>query len=381
MKGKNSTSATSVPTQDISQWPFEFPHPFIISGPCSAESEDQVVQTAQKLADSGRVHLLRAGIWKPRTRPNSFEGIGEPALDWLIKAKEVTGLPVCTEVANAFHVEKCLEVGVDVLWVGARTTVNPFSVQEIADALRGVDIPVMVKNPINPDLQLWIGALERLHLSGITKMAAIHRGFSSYGEKKYRNQPMWEIPIALMTQHPELPVICDPSHITGKRELLFEVAQRAMDMGMHGLMIESHPDPDKALSDRAQQVVPEALIEILDQLRVRNGGQMPEGGRGELQRLREHIDHIDHEILHLIGQRMDAAQKIGEFKKENNMMVLQLTRWKAIVESRCKWAVDFDLSTEFMEKYLEQIHKESIRVQTRVMNKYQENSGPDEVLW
>jgi chorismate mutase len=379
MKGNTSSSKTLKPLP-TDTWPFDFPHPFIISGPCSAESEEQVVQTAIELAKSGRVHLLRAGIWKPRTRPNSFEGIGEPALEWLMNAKEESGLPVCTEVANAFHVEKCLEAGVDVLWIGARTTVNPFSVQEIADSLRGVDIPVMVKNPINPDLQLWIGALERLQLSGINKLAAIHRGFSSYSEKKYRNQPMWEIPIALMTQHPNLPVICDPSHIAGKRELLFEVAQRAMDMGMHGLMIESHPNPDKALSDRAQQVKPPALIELLDQICIRNGDELPEAGLGELQLLREHIDHIDHEILRLFGQRMEAAKQIGEFKKENNMMVLQLSRWKEIVQSRTTWAQDFELSDNFMEKYLEQLHKESIRVQTRVMNDHAENST-DEVLW
>jgi len=342
--------------------------PNLISGPCSAETEQQVLETARQLAATNRVHVLRAGIWKPRTRPNSFEGVGEIGLEWLKKAKEETGLLTTTEVANAQHVELCLKHGVDILWIGARTTVNPFSVQEIADALKGVDIPVLVKNPINPDLQLWIGSIERINAAGITRLGAIHRGFSYYGESIYRNKPMWEIAIALKAQFPNLPIFCDPSHISGRRDLLLSVAQKAMDLGMNGLMLESHIDPDKAWSDAKQQITPEKLVELLEGLYVRNNNTDNIVFTHQLADLRKKIDHIDEEVIRLLGERMKIAEAVGEFKKENNVTILQLDRWKEVVKSRSAWAREMGLTEEFIEKYLEQLHKESIRTQTRVMN-------------
>lgn len=348
-------------------WPGEM-QPFLISGPCSAETEHQVIETAKRLAKTGRVHLLRAGIWKPRTRPNSFEGVGEIGLTWLKKAKEETGLPTTVEVATAQHVELALKHGVDVLWIGARTTVNPFSVQEIADALKGVDIPVMIKNPINPDVQLWLGAIERVNNAGIKKIAAIHRGFSFLGESVYRNKPMWEIPIALKTLHPEIPIICDPSHISGRRDILLSVAQKGMDLGMAGLMIESHITPDEAWSDAKQQITPEALDLLIEQLAVRNNDAPQDIVDDDLLILRKKIDSIDERIIQLLSERMKIAEAIGEYKKEKNITILQVERWKDIVKTRSEWAKELNLSEEFTMKYLEQIHKESIRAQTRVMN-------------
>lgn len=350
-----------------SWWP-SIQAPFLISGPCSAETEDQVLQTALRLKRTNLVHILRAGIWKPRTRPNSFEGVGEIGLSWLKKAKEQTGLPTTVEVATAQHVELALKYDVDILWIGARTTVNPFSVQEIADALKGVDIPVMVKNPINPDVQLWIGAIERINNVGIKKIAAIHRGFSFLGESVYRNKPMWEIPIALKTLHPEIPIICDPSHISGRRDLLLSVAQKALDLGMAGLMLESHITPDEAWSDAKQQVTPERLAEIIQELAIRNNTPPQDIVDDDLLSLRKKIDQIDEKIIELLAQRMKIAEAIGEYKKEKNITILQVDRWKDIMKTRSEWAKELNLSEEFTMKYLEQLHKESIRTQTRVMN-------------
>lgn len=352
----------------LSDWPINTAFPFIISGPCSAESEAQVLESAHSLKKTGKVSLLRAGIWKPRTRPNSFEGIGAPALEWLMKAKAETGLPVTTEVANAYHVEACLKAGVDVLWIGARTTVNPFSVQDIADALKGVDIPVIVKNPINPDLQLWIGALERLQLAGIDKLMAMHRGFSSSQKSIYRNDPMWELPIALMSQYPEVPIICDPSHISGNRELLLPLAQKAFDLGMQGVMIESHPNPDKALSDKAQQVVPERFNEIIESIQFRRTHNSDIDQEEALATLRSRIDEIDRGVIKLLAERMDVAMEIGTFKKKHNITILQLERWIEIFNTRSEQATELGFSEDFITSFLEQLHKESIRIQTEVMN-------------
>lgn len=353
----------------LEEWPIDASFPFVISGPCSAESERQVIETAKELKKGGHVKLLRAGVWKPRTRPNSFEGIGAPALDWLKAAKAETGLPITTEVANAYHVESCLEAGVDVLWIGARTTVNPFSVQEIANALKGVDIPVVVKNPINPDLNLWIGAIERLHLAGINKLMAMHRGFSLSEPSVFRNSPMWEIPIALMTQHPNLPILCDPSHITGKRDLLLPVAQKAFDLGMHGIMIESHPNPDKALSDKAQQVTPDRFNELVSQLHFRKTGTKATEVEDQLASMRSRIDEIDKKVIHLLSDRMEIAKDIGKVKKDMDITVLQLDRWKEIYESRTKLGTELGFSEAFIKRFLEQLHKESIRMQTDIKNK------------
>ena len=341
----------------------------LISGPCSVESEEQYIETAIQLAKTGRVHLLRGGIWKPRTRPDAFEGVGAKGLPWMISAREACGLPVMTEVANAEHVELCLKHGLDAVWIGARTTVNPFSVQEIADALRGVDIPVFVKNPVNPDLQLWMGALERMQRAGITRLAAIHRGFSHVGDSIYRNKPMWEIPIALRTEFPNLTLICDPSHICGRRDLLQAVAQKAIDLNMDGWMIESHLNPDAALSDAAQQIVPEVLIAMMDSMQVRNAQSDDLKFINELQSLRSRIDKVDEEIIHLLGKRMRITEELGRFKKEESVTIFQIDRWKEILETRTMLAEQVGLSKEFILKYLEQLHKESIRTQTRVMNK------------
>jgi chorismate mutase len=364
------------PIASLSDWWYSRNHPAIIAGPCSAETRDQVLKTAALLAEGKQTHLMRAGIWKPRTRPDSFEGVGEQAIPWLLEARDTYGLPVCVEVATTQHVERCLKAGIDALWIGARTTVNPFSVQEIADVLRGTDIPVLIKNPVNPDLQLWIGAIERIRKAGISRMIAIHRGFSSSGKSLYRNRPMWEIPIALMSEMPEIPIFCDPSHITGKRDLLLSVAQRAMDLGMHGLMIESHIDPDHAWSDAAQQITPHQLNDLLRQLNIRSVSGKEGSDENALIALRSRIDKIDEEIIHLIGQRMMVAGEIGEFKKEHDITILQLERWKEIGITRTQWAKDVGLSADFIEHYLDQIHEESIRRQTEVMNYERDKTSP-----
>jgi chorismate mutase len=355
--------------QSISTWLPTASKPVIISGPCSAETEEQMVTTARQLAATGKVHALRAGIWKPRTRPGQYEGAGEEGLKWLIQAKKETGLPVTTEVANAAHVDACLKAGVDILWVGARTTVNPFSVQEIADALKGVDVPVMVKNPVNPDLELWIGALERLNKAGITKLAAIHRGFSSFEKGPFRNAPMWDLGIELKTRIPELDMICDPSHIAGNRELIALISQKALDLDMTGLMIESHINPDAAWSDAKQQVTPAVLGKIVDGLVVRTVSSDNKTFKDTLSILREQIDQLDDEIMQKLASRMKISEKIGQYKKENNVTILQVNRWEEIIQTRISLGKAMGLSAEFTNELLKLIHHESIQIQTKVMNK------------
>ncbi len=352
----------------INSW-MKAERPLIISGPCSAESESQMVNTAKLLAALKKVDILRAGIWKPRTRPGQYEGAGSEGLKWLIKAKQETGLPVATEVATAAHVEECLKAGVDILWVGARTTVNPFSVQEVANALRGVDIPVFVKNPVNPDLELWIGALERLNQAGIKKLAAIHRGFSSFEKGPFRNAPMWDIAIELKTRFPELDIICDPSHITGQRELIPFIAQKALDLDMAGLMIESHIEPSVALSDAKQQVTPSALGKILEGLVARKPSTSNKEFKNTLTILREQIDQLDDQIMHTMSARMKISEQIGNYKRDNNVTILQVSRWEEIIETRIAQGEAMGLSDEFVNNLLKLVHNESIQVQQRVMNK------------
>lgn len=357
--------------EPISSW-MKVNRPIIISGPCSAETEEQTVATAKQVAATGKVHALRAGIWKPRTRPGQYEGAGNEGLKWLISAKKETGLPVTTEVANAAHVEACLKAGVDFLWVGARTTVNPFSVQEVADALKGVDIPVLVKNPINPDVELWLGALERLNKAGITKLAAIHRGFSSFEKGPFRNAPMWDLAIELKTRVPELDMICDPSHIAGTRDLISLISQKALDLDMAGLMIESHINPDAAWSDAKQQVTPAVLSKIISDLVVRTQTVENKSFKDTLSILREQIDHLDDEIMQKLSQRMKISEKIGQYKKENNVTILQVNRWEEIIQTRIALCKAMGLSEEFTAELLKLIHNESIQIQTQVMNRVAE---------
>ncbi|MCG6912561.1 bifunctional 3-deoxy-7-phosphoheptulonate synthase/chorismate mutase type II [bacterium BMS3Abin03] len=342
--------------------------PRLISGPCSAENEKQLLSTATELAKTGNVHLIRAGIWKPRTRPGTFEGVGEKGLKWLQKVKSQTGLPVTTEVANVKHVELCLKYGIDILWIGARTSVNPFSVQEIADALRGTDIPVMVKNPMNPDLQLWIGALERINDAGITKLCAVHRGFSTFDRSPFKNTPMWEIPIELKTMCSSLPIFCDPSHIAGNRELIPMISQKAMDLDMDGLMIECHFSPQSALSDSKQQVTPSQLTKIIDELIIRESKITNKQFENQLEQLRTTIDEIDEEIIQGISLRMNIAERIGEYKKENKVTILQINRWEDIVNKRLSEGLALGLSENFVKGFLKLVHEESIRRQAEVMN-------------
>jgi chorismate mutase len=341
--------------------------PFLIAGPCSAESPDQLMFLAEQLKAVG-TKVLRAGIWKPRTRPGSFEGLGEIALPWLIDAGRKFDLPVAVEIANREHVEKALEAGVDVLWIGARTTVNPFAVQEIADVLKGVEIPVMIKNPVNPDLNLWIGAFERLEKAGITDLVAVHRGFSVYAHPKYRNVPNWEIPIAIKERYPELPIICDPSHIAGKRDLLKEVAQKAMDLNMDGLMIETHPDPMNALSDPEQQLIPADLKVLMSELIMRSRSVTSEIA-DKLAEMREKTAVLDDRLFDILAARMRISEEVGRFKKENNIIVLQPAHWIKIIKQRLSSAADLDLSEEFVRQIMDAIHQESIRHQTKVMNR------------
>lgn len=354
--------------QPINTWLKQLNEPLLIAGPCSAETEDQLMATAHLLAKTGKVSVLRAGIWKPRTRPGEFEGIGSIGLKWLKRAKEETGLPTAVEVATAKHVEEALAADVDILWVGARSTVNPFTVQEIADALKGVDIPIMVKNPVNPDLQLWCGALERINNAGITKLAAIHRGFSSYEKTAFRNEPMWELAIQLKTLCPELPIINDPSHICGNRELIQYVAQKAIDLDMQGLMIESHLDPAAAWTDAKQQLTPAALSNLMDILTLRKPESKDKDFSDKLAGLRAEIDTIDDQIIQKMADRMKIVQKIGEYKRDNGVTILQVNRWDQIMNKRNAFASALQLDLNFTGKLLELIHTESIRKQTEIMN-------------
>ncbi len=342
-------------------------NPLLIAGPCSAETKEQVLKTARRLKTTGKVDILRLGIWKPRTMPGSFEGVGVEGLLWMQEAKEETGLPVTVEVAKASHVDRCLDFGVDVLWIGARTTVSPFAMEELAIALKGVDIPVMVKNPINPDLKLWIGGIERLRNAGISEIAAIHRGFSYLEEKYYRNRPQWQIPIALRQEMPDVPMICDPSHICGRRDILEAVSQKAYDLDFDGLMIESHITPDGAWTDSSQQITPEVYALLIDNLVRRDVGTGPLPS--ELEILRSEVTNIDEDILNLLSDRMEIARKIGKFKKANNISIFQKVRWAEIMEKGKKFAEKNDLSEEFVVKHFEGIHDESINQQEKIMKK------------
>jgi len=348
--------------------------PLIIAGPCSAESPEQLLTVARAVKNLG-INIMRAGVWKPRTRPNHFEGKGLEAFRWIQQVKKEVDIHFAVEVASALHVDQACEAGIDVLWVGARTTVNPFSVQEIADALRGIDKIVLVKNPINPDLALWIGAIERLYNSGIKKLGAIHRGFSSFQKSQYRNQPLWQIPLELKSRLPELPLIGDPSHIAGNREMIFEVSQKALDLGYDGLMIETHPDPDHALSDATQQITPHRLGEILEQLRVSKKSSSNAIFLNQLEDLREKIDHIDQEIIETLATRMRLVDRIGEYKKDNNVTAFQLERWNEIMTTRPDWGQQAKLAHEFIKELYRVIHDESIRIQTEIMNKESESKN------
>ncbi|MBQ8592771.1 MAG: bifunctional 3-deoxy-7-phosphoheptulonate synthase/chorismate mutase type II [Bacteroidaceae bacterium] len=338
--------------------------PMIIAGPCSAETEEQVMETASILASKG-VKIFRAGIWKPRTKPGGFEGVGVEGLAWMRRVKQETGMYVSTEVATAKHVEAALEAGVDLLWVGARTSANPFAVQELADSLKGVDVPVLVKNPVNPDLELWIGALERLNQAGIKRLGAIHRGFSSYDKKIYRNLPQWHIPIELRRRIPALPIICDPSHIGGKRELIAPLCQQAMDLGFDGLIVESHCNPDQAWSDASQQVTPAVLDYILNLLVVRKEKHTTEN----LHELRGQIDECDNNLIEILAKRMRVAREIGTYKKEHNMPILQTGRYNEILDKRGAQGALCGMDADFIKKVFEAIHEESVRQQMEIINK------------
>ncbi|MFC2176543.1 chorismate mutase [Bacteroidota bacterium] len=342
--------------------------PLVIAGPCSAESEEQVMNTANLIKNIEEVKVFRAGIWKPRTRPNSFEGIGVAGLKWLQRVQKETGLLTAVEVANAEHTKAALDHGVDILWIGARTTVNPFSVQEIADVLKGHDVPVLVKNPISPDLQLWVGALERINQAGITKLGAIHRGFSPIGESKYRNNPSWEIPIELKRLIPELPIVCDPSHIAGNRELIEPVSQKAYDLQMDGVMIETHIDPDKALSDAKQQITPKTLDLLLHRLVVRHADSENVDFAKHLAELRGKIDKLDSELLEILATRMKISEKIAAHKKANDVTILQVSRYEEIINDRMAQAAKLGLDEEFIKATYEAIHKQSIKRQESTMN-------------
>lgn len=340
----------------------------IISGPCSAETEEQLIQTAQRLAATKKINVLRAGIWKPRTRPGQFEGIGVKGLPWLAQAKKLTGLPTTVEVATGKQVQDALQFDVDVLWVGARTTVNPFSVQEVADALRGVDIPVLIKNPINPDLELWTGAVERIAKAGVNHIGLIHRGFSSYGNTEYRNAPMWHLAIEMKRRNPTLPIVCDPSHISGRRDILQDVSQKAIDLDFDGLMIESHIDPDNAWSDAKQQITPEVLSNMLSNIIWRKEDIDNEALHSAMEKMRQQINQLDDELMQILGTRMKIADQIGQYKKDNNITILQTNRWNNILERAYTKADKLGLSKDFITKYFDAVHMESINHQNKIMN-------------
>ena len=342
----------------------ESKRPVIIAGPCSAETEEQVMTSATQLAGKG-IKIFRAGFWKPRTKPGGFDGVGVDGLPWLKRVKEETGMLVSTEVATAKHVYECLKAGIDILWVGARTTANPFAVQEIADALKGVDIPVLVKNPVNPDLELWIGALERINGAGLKRLGAIHRGFSSYDKKIYRNLPQWHIPIELRRRIPNLPIFCDPSHIGGKRELIAPLCQQAMDLGFDGILVESHCNPDAAWSDASQQVTPDVLSYILNLLVIRKDAQSTEN----LNELRNQIDECDNNIIEILSKRMRICREIGTFKKEHDMTILQTVRYNEILDKRGAQGALCGMDSDFIKHVFEAIHEESVRQQMEIINK------------
>ncbi len=340
----------------------------IIAGPCSAESKEQIFSTAQQLKQIPQLSLFRAGVWKPRTRPGSFEGYGEKSLQWLSEMKQTFELPVCIEVASPQHVELALSYNIDVIWLGARTTANPFSVNEIANALQNVNIPVMIKNPMHPEIKLWIGAIERIMKAGIKNIAAIHRGFFYYGNEKYRNKPLWQIPLELKTIFPEMPIICDPSQIAWKKEYLYEVSQKAMNIGLNGLMIETHFNPDIALSDKEQQITPLELQQLLSRLKFFQSNSDDPAFKNQLSIFRQMIDEIDEDIIHLIAKRLDIVKQIAYYKKENNVTAFQLSRWKDIMQSRMNLAKELQINESFIHQFLRLLHEESINTQNKVLN-------------
>ena len=358
---------TQTPTERRN-WFRKNQYPTVIGGPCSAETEEQVYETCRAIKETGKIDILRAGIWKPRTRPGTFEGIGIKGLPWMRAMKLETGMPVTVEVAKAGHVQACLEFDMDILWIGARTSVNPFAVQEIAEALRGVDIPVLVKNPINPDLALWMGAVERFERVGIKDIGVIHRGFSNNSEKVYRNRPEWQMAIDFMTKRPELPMICDPSHICGNRHMLQAVSQKAVDLNYDGLMIESHRDPDNAWSDAKQQITPEVLGQMITDLVLRHNHEDNLAAQDSFNFLRQELDQIDNDLINLLGERMGISRKIGKYKKENNMTILQPKRWQEIMDIAQERGNKNELSNKFITTLLKAIHDESIDQQESVIN-------------
>ncbi|MCB0823528.1 MAG: bifunctional 3-deoxy-7-phosphoheptulonate synthase/chorismate mutase type II [Bacteroidales bacterium] len=364
--------ASIASTYHVNEWLKSEHGPTVISGPCSAETEEQVLSTAKLLAEIPQVKIFRAGVWKPRTRPGMFEGVGEVGLKWLNRVQNETGLKVAVEVAYPAHIDLALKYNIDILWIGARTVVNPFSLQELANALKGVDVPVMIKNPVNPDINLWIGAIERIMNAGIERIAAVHRGFYFFDKSPYRNAPMWEIPIELKRLFPKIPVICDPSHICGERELLLGVAQKALDLEMEGLMLESHCDPDHALTDPQQQVTPAELKILLSKLILRE----EKGNRefeSKLEELRSEVDKIDAELMHILSRRMELVDELGYYKRDNNITILQLKRWSNIVRDRLKTGLNSGLEKEFLQKLLEIVHNESIRRQTEIYKSKKNN--------
>ncbi len=356
-------------SKDLRNWldNMALPHPLVIAGPCSAETEAQVLKIAHELKDTD-VNYYRAGIWKPRTRPGNFEGVGAIGLKWLQEVKRQTGLKTATEVANRAHVDLALEHDIDLLWIGARSTVSPFIVQEIADALEGTDKIVLVKNPVNPDLSLWLGAVERLHTANIKNLGVIHRGFSTYEKSKYRNIPEWQLAIELQTRFPDLPLINDPSHITGKRDMVFDISQTALDLNFDGLMIETHCDPDNAWSDAAQQVTPKRLVQIMEDLKIRKETDEEAEYSSKLSNLRAQIDIIDNQLIDMLGKRMDVSDGIGQLKKQRNVAVLQTNRWNAILGKMILEGESKGLSEEFVLKMFKAIHQESINHQEKIIN-------------
>lgn len=352
----------------IKSWLPNIDNPLLIAGPCSLESEEQALETAKLLVKDKRVFVYRGGVWKPRTRPGSFEGVGSIGLKWLQMVREETGLPVGTEVANAQHTEEALKAGLDVLWIGARSTASPFVVQEIADVVKGSDAVIMIKNPVNPDAQLWMGAVERIYQAGIKNIVAIHRGFTPFSETKYRNYPNWQTVIELRRMMPNLPIICDPSHIAGKREWLFEISQKAFDMGMEGLMIESHRDPSCALSDAAQQLTPADLAKLLDRLVIRHENANNPDFETQLDVLRNRIDAIDAELLETLSSRVEIVKQIGKYKRDNNVTALQINRWTQLMENRVNLGKKLDLNETFVKILFQLIHEDSVRMQTEIMD-------------
>lgn len=352
----------------LNEWGiFGTSRPAVIAGPCSAESEEQLLSTAKGVRDAG-VNVLRAGIWKPRTRPGSFEGVGSEGLQWLSRAQKELGMKVCTEVANSRHIEEALAAGVDMLWIGARTTTNPFLMQEIADALKGHDVPVLVKNPVSPDLGLWIGAVERLYRSGLNRIGVIHRGFSLVEERKFRNSPQWQIAIELRSRLPQVPFFCDPSHMAGSSEFIGEISQRAMNLGLDGLMIETHDSPADALSDAAQQITPRQLSELLKGLSIRLTDSPDDCFKAQMDALRSQIDEFDDAILRALSGRMDVSRQMGEFKQKSNIAILQTARWEDVITRIHAKAEAYGLDEEFISRVYNAIHEASVQEQNRVLN-------------